>query len=55
MDISISFSEISISLSYLLIRKRRKKLRMRVGRQQLQQLPRLACISLPKSSNVSKN
>ncbi len=55
MEMSLCYSEISIFLSYLLIRKDRKKLDIRVGGQQLQQLPRLACLSLPTSSNISKN
>ena len=55
MEMSLCYSEISIFLSYLLIRKDRKKLGIRVGGQQLQQLPRLACLSLPTSSNIGKN
>jgi hypothetical protein len=38
-----------------LVQQGRKKLRTRFGRQQLQQLPRLACHLLPTSSNVNKN
>jgi hypothetical protein len=44
-----------LAVSTLLIQQGRKKLRIQVERQQIQQLPRLACLSLPKSGNINKN
>jgi len=44
-----------LAVSTLLIQQGRKKLCIQVGRQQIQQLPRLACLSLPKSGNINKN
>ncbi len=44
-----------LAVSTILIQQGRKKLRIQVGRQQIQQLPRLVYLSLSKSGNINKN